>query len=93
MTATTIVGSIFATLTVFPQKRLTPTQKINMEPVRERLCNAASVMTGSINPARSVTDPCRIATGMAEKMQPFPMAAVMTTTMIKSNTAFAAKIE
>lgn len=91
--AITIVGSIFATLTVFPQKRLTPTQKISIEPVRDRLCKAASVMNGSMNLANKVTLPCRIATGMAEKIQPFPIAAVMTATMIKSKTAFAAKME
>lgn len=39
---------MLATLTFLPQTRLRPTQKIRMDPIRDRLAMAASVMTGAI---------------------------------------------
>ena len=89
----TSVGSRFATLIVLPQMRFTPTQKIMTEPVKDKLAIAASVITGAITRERSVTLPCKIATGIAEKMQPFPMEAVMTRIMTASSAAFAHRRE
>lgn len=57
ITAITIAGSIFATFSFFSHNRLIPTQKISIEPVRERLESAPSVMTGWIALARSVITP------------------------------------
>ena len=70
-TATTIAGSRFATLIFLPHTRLTPTQKIKIEPTKDRFAKAASVITGLITLASTVTLPCKIATGIAENAQPF----------------------
>ena len=70
-----------------------PTQKIRIEPMRERLLSAASVISGRIRPARAVILPWKSATGMAEKMQPLPMEQVMTIMMIRSRTALVARME
>ena len=86
-------GSRLATLIFFPHTRLTPTQKIMTEPVRDKLERACSVINGSSSLARRVIVPWNTATGMAENTHPFPMDAVMIMTMIKSKMAFAAKIE
>ena len=43
--------------------------------------------------AKTVISPSNTNTGIAEKMQPFPKEQVITKTMIKSNTAFAARID
>ena len=89
-----MAGSMFATLIlVFSKNKFTPTQKISIFPTKERLLSAASVMIGSIPFARSVTDPCKIATGMAEKIQPFPMDAVMTQIIIRSRMALVRSVE
>ena len=61
---------------VLPQMRFTPTQKIMTEPVKDKLAIAASVITGAITRERSVTLPCKIATGIAEKMQPTKKGSV-----------------
>ena len=53
----TTAGSIFATRNFLSQTRFTPTQKIRIEPMRERSVMAASVMTGAISLANSVTAP------------------------------------
>ncbi len=53
------------------QIRLTPMQKIMIEPVRERFARAGSVKKGSTKTASRVTSPWNTPTGMAEKMQPF----------------------
>ncbi len=67
------------------QTRLTPTQKIRTEPVRDRLESAAGFprKTGLISLERMVMDPCSSPTGTAENMAPFPMAAVMIRMMKK----------
>ena len=89
-----MAGSILATLIlVFSKTKLIPTQKISIFPTKERLVSAASVMMGSMLLAKSVTLPCRSATGMAEKMHPFPMEAVITQMIIKSKIAFVRRVE
>ena len=82
-----MAGSRFATLIRFPQIRLVPTQKISIEPVSDMLDKACSVMKGSTSRASSVMDPWKIPTGMAEKIQPFPMDAVMIIIIIRSRMA------
>lgn len=57
MTAMTMVGSILATLNFFSQIRLTPTLKMSMEPVRDRLANACSVIQGSMKRDSMVMHP------------------------------------
>jgi hypothetical protein len=56
-TATTMDGSILATLTFLPKTRFTPTQKISTEPTRERFESAAGVITGLISLESTVTEP------------------------------------
>ena len=56
-TASTTAGSILATWSFLPHTRLTPTQKIRMEPIMERFDSAASVISGLISPARAVMLP------------------------------------
>ena len=73
--------------------RFTPTQKIMTEPVKDKLAIAASVITGAITRERSVTPPCKMATGIAEKIQPLPIEAVMTRIMTASSAAFAQRRE
>ena len=63
------------------------------EPVKDKLAIAASVITGAITRERSVTLPCKTATGIAEKMQPLPMEAVMTRMITASSAAFAQRRE
>ena len=48
---------------------------------------------GSMVLARRVTDPCSKATGIAEKIQPFPMEAVITQIIIKSRIALVTRVE
>ena len=91
--AITIAGSILATRIFFPQIRLIPTQKISMEPIIDKLERASFVIIGLASFASKVIDPCKTATGMAEKIQPFPMAQVMTIIMMKSSIALVAKTE
>ena len=67
-----MAGSILATRSSLPQTRLTPTQKIKIEPISERYETASSVRAGASSWARSVTAPSSTNTGMAEKMQPLP---------------------
>lgn len=57
MTAMTTAGSMFAGLNVLGQMRLTPTQKMSVEPTSERFASAASVMMGWSSVARAVTLP------------------------------------
>ena len=78
---------------VFSNTRLIPTQKISILPTKERLLRAVSVMIGSILLAKRVTEPWRRATGMAEKIHPFPIEAVITQIIIKSKIAFVNKVE
>lgn len=80
-------------MTFFPQIRFTPMQKIKMDPVKDMSASPSSVRNGSMSFASSVITPWNIPTGIAEKIHPFPMDAVMIATMIMSRTAFAAKIE
>ena len=56
MTAMTTAGSRFATLTFFPHTRLIPTQKIRIEPIRDRFDRAVSVIIGLISLARQVIE-------------------------------------
>ena len=78
---------------VFSNTRLMPTQKISMLPTKERLLRAASVMMGWMLFAKRVTEPCKSATGIAEKIQPFPKEAVITQIMIKSKIALVNSVE
>lgn len=79
-----MAGSIFATFSLSFQISVTPTQKIRAEPTRDRLLRATSVRYGAINPDTSVVHPCKISTGIAEKIQPFPIDAVIIIIVIKS---------
>lgn len=65
MTAMTTEGSILAVRKVWGRMRLTPTQKMSMEPTSERLSRAAVVMMGESAPANSVIVPWNTATGRA----------------------------
>ena len=86
-----MVGSILATRSSLLQTRLTPTQKIKIEPISERYETASSVRASSW--AGSVTAHSSTNTGMAEKMQPLPIEAVMTRIMTASSAAFAQRRE
>ena len=89
----TEAGSILATWIFLPHTRLTPTQKIRMEPIMERFDSAASVISGLISRASRVIAPWKQPTGIAEKMQPLPMEQVITRMIIRSSTALAARME
>ena len=94
ITATRIAGSILATLIfVLSHTRFTPTQKISIFPTSERLLRVASVISGSMHVAKRVTEPCRIPTGIAEKIHPFPIEAVITHIIIQSRIAFVKRVE
>ena len=93
ITATTMAGSRFATLTFLPQTRLMPTQKISTFPTMDRFARAIAVMTGRRSPAKAVILPCKIATGIAEKTAPRPIEQLMTIIMIKSSTDLVARME
>ena len=68
-------------------------QKIKTEPIRDRYEIAVSVMTGATRRASSVILPSKTNTGMAEKIQPRPLAEVMTAMIRKSKTDFTARVE
>ena len=56
-TAKMTAGSILATFSFLPHTRLTPTQKIRIDPIMERFPSAASVISGRIRPANAVMLP------------------------------------
>ena len=56
-TARTMAGRKFATFTFLPNTRFRPTQKIIIDPTRDRLDRAASVISGSMSLARKVITP------------------------------------
>ena len=91
----TMDGSILATRNFFPQTILVPMQKIRMFPTRDKLAKAwgSAIMIGSMNRAKIVMEPWNNAMGMAEKIQPLPMEAVMTMMMIASKIAFNISVE
>ena len=91
--ASNTAGSIFATLTFFPQTRFTPTQKINIDPISERYPTAKSVINGATSRASKVMEPSNKSTGIAENAQPFPMVEVITAMIMKSSTDFTAMVE
>ena len=64
-----------------------------MEPIRDRYCMARSVMTGFKKEAKTVIKPSKTSTGMDENPAPFPSEQVMTMIMMKSKTAFVARID
>ena len=68
-------------------------QKIRTEPISERYASAAGVISGETSFARSVIAPSKTKTGIAEKIAPFPIAEVITATIIKSRTDLTAKVE
>ena len=92
-TAMIIEGSIFATFIVFSQIKLMPTQNISIDPTKEILCNACSVIKGCIDFANIVINPCNNATGTAEKIQPFPINDASINIIMKSSIAFTASVE
>ena len=85
-------GRRFATLMVFSQTRLIPTQKIKIFPTSDRLFNTGSVIIPASTTARAVTDPYRAATGIKEKMHPFPMDDAIINTIIKSRIPLATNV-
>ena len=93
MTAMTTAGSRFATLTFFPHTRLIPTQKIRIEPIRDRFDRAVSVIIGLISLARQVIEPWKSSTGIAENIQPLPNEQVITIIIIRSRIAFVVNME
>ena len=82
-----------ATRIFLPHTRFTPTQKIRTEPIMETFHRAASVISGCISRASTVTRPCHRPTGMAENRHPLPIAQVIIKIIIKSKTALAASTE
>lgn len=86
-------GSIFATRIFFFHIRLIPTQKIRMEPIIDTFDNASGIIRGRTRRASKVTSPWKIATGIAENRQPFPIAAVITIMMIRSRIALVTRME
>ena len=84
---------MFATLTFLPHTRFTPTQNISSEPTSDRYDIAVSVIIGATSRASSVMPPSNTNTGITENMQPRPIAEVMTAMMMKSITAFTARVE
>ena len=93
ITAKTMVGSRFATFIFLPQIRLSPSQKMSTEPVRERFVRAFSVITGSMNFESRVTEPWKRNTGIAEKIHPLPSEAVMIKRKIISSNALTVRME
>ena len=93
ITAKTTEGSMFATRSFLPHTRFTPTQKIKIEPIIDKFERASCVIIGLTNLASNVIEPWKIPTGIAEKIQPFPIAHVITIIMIKSRTALVASME
>ena len=93
MTAMTTEGSILAVRKVWGRMRLTPTQKMSIEPTSDRLSRAAVVMMGESAPANSVIVPWNTATGRAEKMQPRQSEAVMVQTMMQSRAPMRASVD
>ena len=91
-TASSTAGIIFATRNFFPHTRLTPTQKISTDPIRDRYDTARGVISGASSRASRVTPPSNRKTGIAENPQPFPMEEVITATMMKSSTDFTARV-
>ena len=91
--ASKTAGSIFATLIFLPQTKFIPIQKIKTEPIKDKYATAVSVITGDIRRASKVMHPSNINTGIAEKVQPFPIDDVITAIMIKSKTDFTASVE
>ena len=55
--AKTIAGRRFATRIFFPQTRLSPTQKIRIEPIIERFARASAVIIGLMKAESAVTPP------------------------------------
>ena len=78
-----MAGSKLATLIFLPQTKFNPTQKMSIEPINDKLDNAAPVIIGFINFARQVIEPCKMATGIAEKTHPFPIEPVITIIIIR----------
>ena len=68
----TRVGSMLATRNLLPKARLIPTQKMRMEPRKDRLSMMSWLKTGASSPAHRVTAPWSTPTGRAEKMAPRP---------------------
>ena len=66
----TRAGSILATRNLAWKARLQPTQKIIMLPRKDRLAMTMGLKMGESRPAHTVTLPCRMATGLAEKSAP-----------------------
>lgn len=77
---------------VFGQIRLTPTQKIRIFPTMDRLFSTGSVIYPDSTTARAVISPYQTATGIKEKIQPFPMEEAIINTMTKSSMAFATSV-
>ena len=80
-------------MNVLPQMRFTPTQKMRAEPTRDKFAIALSVIIGFISLARRVMHPCRMNTGIAEKIVPLPMDEAITRTITESMMAFEKRIE
>ena len=93
ITATNNDGNKLATLIFLPQTKLTPTQKINIEPTSERYIKAKSVINGSNKLASTVILPCNRNTGIAEKIAPFPVEQAIIIMMIKSSKDLVIKTE
>ena len=86
-------GSKFATDIFLSNNKFMPTQNINIEPIREILAIAQSVIILLNNLACNVIEPSHINTGIALNIQPFPKEHVNIIIIIKSNTDLVAKIE
>ena len=88
-----IAGSKFATRTFLPKTKLTPTQKISIEPIKDRLFRAVAVINGRTKVAIKVSVPSKRKTGMAENIQPLPKDEAITITKMKSRIVFVPKID
>ena len=73
------------TLNFLPKERLTPTQKMSIEPMNETFAIMLLFIMGAIKPAHIVTVPWRIATGIAENV-------THTITITRSRAAFAKSV-
>ena len=87
-----MAGKKLATRIFLPQTRFKPTQKTKTEPTSDRLKIAPSVKNTEDKRASSVTVPCSKTTGIAEKMHPFPIDAVIIKITIASSKDLAARI-
>ena len=75
------------------RSRLSPTQKMRMEPTKLSRSRAFWGKKGPAKKAAAVTAPWKSPTGTAEKMLPFPWEAAMTQMMMASSTPLATSTE